>query len=833
MSQSTVAVPTGPVPEGAKHKKQPSRLEDQAALAALYVSKNNQTDDYKYLDSDHKLSSAGAAASLKYAEPHNLPSFPSAGLKKDDSAAGAAASLGWSNQKSFEHWKPDPSASASKAAQLANDYKMAPLWQPESTSNGAKAAVMAHKDGSKVEIWRPEANSWGNSAAAQAFKKYGAGNTLSPQVDSGPADLSRQRSLKAATSAMSSSRQRAVSNPSPAPKLETYPDEAQAVKNALSAATSSMKKKRTTDHIEGGSVPYTTMSKEMYTANPPVAPEVAERNHNDVLRASAVAMAKRMYNYQQSHLDVAAGAHHGAAAAHARNESTTTTGSYDDEQPMKFINLQEAAQKLAQERLSKLHDEHTKNREYRDYYSGKNDAASPSGRSSGATTSRLSMRGRPRRRASSTGTADSDTEQSNRIRAQMSMFSSTLSQVDAQKRDKDREALIAAAQRNVTAKLHGMDERVFAETGKIGPSLLSEWEVKAHAAAQAKSESRMENYGKVSIGGGKFVDQSAIDAIAAKNVQPVLDDINEKAEKERLRQEGIKADQDLRKKEETEKKAREKEEKEINKKLKQQDKEERKAKEAEEKASRDEEKRLAAEQRKFQKAAAKEEKEKEKAIIAEQKEEEKAEKQGKKAEAQQEKEEAKAATQPEKEQEKVIEDEESEKKTERETPITAPPTSEPATLAALTGETPAVATSPSKGEATSPSSDSKVKSWLKNRFSKRRSKTPLPSEESFVGGAALTGARTSSTHNSSTSLPRAEASASASKASPVAEAEPEEGKADVSKSDDEVSALSANSREEFQEARDTIDEDLMPPPSFTVEKKAASPARETKFVEQI
>ncbi len=128
--------------------------------------------------------------------------------------------------------------------------------------------------------------------------------------------------------------------------------------------------------------------------------------------------------------------------------------------------------------------------------------------------------------------------------------------------------MIAAAQRNVNKSLQGMDERVFADTGKVGPSLLNEWELKAHAAAQAKSDDRMENYGKVNIGGGKFINQSQVDLIAKKNVQPVLDEINEKAEKERERQATLKVEQENQKRTEAEKKTREKEEKEINKKLK-------------------------------------------------------------------------------------------------------------------------------------------------------------------------------------------------------------------------------------------------------------------------
>jgi Eisosome protein 1 len=571
-------VPTGPIQETTQPKRTSNKLEDQAAIAALYVTKHDNASrtGREYLDSDNKLSSAGerrplagmrgyllsstntlptgAAASLKYAQAQDLPSFPSTGLRKDDSAAGAAASLGWANQKPFEHWKPNPSASASAAAALAKDYKMAPLWQPEQSTNGAKAALLAHRDGGKVEIWKPEVSAWGNSAANQAFKKDRAGG-LSPQLDYGHTALGRQGSLLAATGAMSTSRKRAESTPVPPSFIERYPDEANATANALSAATSASKNRKRTAVSTGiAASPITTMSREMYTANPPVAPEVDEQNRQATLHASAIAMAKQMYNHQQKQIDAASAAQRGAMAAHRRPSSVE---SVDEVQAMRFNNLQEAAQKLAQERLAKLHDEHAKNREYRDYYG-----------STPQTQSRLSIRGRTRRRASSDGSMDEDREQSNKIRAQMSIFSSNLSQVDAKKRQQDREALIAAAQRNVTKSLHGMDEKVFADTGKVAPSLLSEWEVKAHAAAQAKSDSRMENYGKVNIGGGKFVNQSAVDLVAQRNVQPVLDEINEKAEAERERVGAAKLEQETQARKAAEQKAREREKKEIDRKLK-------------------------------------------------------------------------------------------------------------------------------------------------------------------------------------------------------------------------------------------------------------------------
>lgn len=376
------------------------------------------------LDSNQKLSAAGAAASLKFASPRDLPSYPSAGLKNSDFAAGKAANLGWASQKPVELWKPDPSASASAAAVLAKDYKMAPLWKPEQSTNGARAAVLAHKDTAKVEPWKPEANTWGNSAANEAFKKNR--EKAPAAADTRQPDLNRQKSLLAATGAMSNSRKRAVSNPTQMAKAESYPDEANASANALKAATSAARSPRRSPALpEGGSVPFTAMSREMYTSHPPVAPEVEDQHHNDVLRASAVAMAKKMYSQQQKQSEVAKSAHHGAAAAHGRHHSMTSAGEDLPSFTFTDTNLQEAAQRLAQERLAKVYAEHQQFGEMQDYY-GVN-----------RRPSKLTIKGMTRRRSSSDTMLDDDRKQSDRIRAEMSIFSSNLSQVDAKRGNKN------------------------------------------------------------------------------------------------------------------------------------------------------------------------------------------------------------------------------------------------------------------------------------------------------------------------------------------------------------------------------------------------------------
>lgn len=855
-----------PLPDDSPTRTSSNKLEDQAATAALYITNQNNNrklkPGYEFLDSDNKLSSAGAAASLKYAKPRDLPSYPSAGLNKDQSAAGAAASLGWQNQKTFEHWKPDPSASASAAAMLAKDYKMKPLWQPEASEHGAKAALLAHKANKGVDLWQPEPTAWGNSAATQAMKK---GNTLSPQLDYGHNAVGRQGSLLAATGAMSSSRKRSNSTPLKTPKRETYPDEANAASNALRAAKSVHKTHTNTGKIaypaeaitpshamkaavivhrsntvrkpntfeKGvGSVPFTTMPREMYTSKPPVEQLEQElnrdQNREDILKASAIAMAKKMYNQQQKQLDAASHAQSGAAAAHGQRR--LSIDSDDEPTPMRFNNLQEKAQQLAHERISRMTTEDIQNREYRDYYGG-----TPS------ISSKLSIRGRTRRRASS---YDEDRHQSEKIRAQMSLFSSNISQVDEKKRQRDREALLAAAQRKVNDRIHEMDEKVFAQTGKVAPSLLNEWELKAHEAAQAKSEARLENYGKVDIGGGKFVDQSVIDAAAAKIIQPVLDDMDNKVDAKKFQDAASKLDEEHRRRKSQEAKMREKEVKQITKKLKQQEKDEEKQRRAEEKAAKKE----------HRKSAPKSESEPDALKVFP----------------------IPTSIKSEPEALKVFAIPTAIKS---ERPTTAPTTEgirtstedQAQASAQMSGATNDANTIQQPTSTTSPTSEgsSKVKNWLKSkmgRISGRHSKSlsessankgAAGSEKGFVGGHAYTGA---SVNNSTVSLGQhsvvdvANATILVPGSNPVAvpTQQPEEferGNGIKATAGDDVSSLSEHSgdkkknkeevlsgddEDEFQEARDNFDEELAPPRPFSSQgTTSSSPGRAPKFHEEI
>lgn len=478
---------------------------------------------------------------IKYAEPKDLPSYPSLGLKKDDAAASAAASLGWANtNNSLPLSSPDKNVSAKRAASLAN----------ESTKQLGKRASMP-------------ASAWGNSAANQAFAAATDRGNARPGPHEPMSTLERQKSLRAAKGAMcTSARSRSHSGPL------TYPDSENAASNALSAATIAQRPSGKNRPDDAGASPITNMSRQMYTSHPPVKPEVDEKNREAVLHASAVAMANKMFARQQKILDSAKQAQAVQQAGNQSGESrpgSAGTDGLQQQQPMPYTNLQEAAYKLAQERLARLHEEHQKNKEFADYYGTSSASLSTPGK-------KLSKISRFRRRASSEGDATApafnNRNQSRQIRKQMSLFSTRLGEVDEAQRSRDRQALMAAAQRNVKAQLEGMDEKMYQEQGKIAPSKLSEWELKAHAAAQARSDARTGyKTDQIDLGAGAYMDREKVQEIAAKRVQPVLDEINEKAQTEHLRVAASKAEQEKKRMEAESEKARNAEIKETTRQL--------------------------------------------------------------------------------------------------------------------------------------------------------------------------------------------------------------------------------------------------------------------------
>ncbi|WDK11946.1 hypothetical protein CGRA01v4_03225 [Colletotrichum graminicola] len=667
---------------------------------------------------------------------------------------------------------------------LAKDYKMAPTWEPSSSSAGAKAALLASASARKqaaTNMTPPQSphESWGSSAANQAFKQS---RSVGQPAHITSTSTNGLGSLSAAQSAMPGTkrtRPRAKSTPDP---KESYPGESQAAANALSAATAahgpSMKPKSPTGAT--GSVPYTNLPRKMFTSSPTIGPEADEQKRADVLHASAVAMAKKMYSHQQKMVD---------QARQAQQDSEEAIP--NDNQPKPFVNLQEAAYKLAQERLSKLHVEHQRNREYQEYY-GNRTTAQPH--------RRFTMKDKLRRRASSDGDINDDREQSERIRREMSIFSSNLTKIDEQKRAKDREALLAAAQRNVRARLQGMDDKISAETGMVLPSSNNDWESKAQMAALARHESTNANKGKVDIGGGMFMDPAAVEEIATRRVQPVLDEINEKAAIERERQELLKAEAEAKKRDEAKQKERDREIKEINRK-----------------------------------------------IIEHEKQEEKERKHREKQELKAKKEEVKAARAEEKRKSKgpEIPPGDSAIACDSSEPSPTSDDHDVSVSRRANQNKPTVNTQREASNSDNPRSPSesgsptnKMKEWLKSRFSRPRGRSSASEnadERGFVGGVALT----RMANESATSLDARSASmrevAIAGKPEADALRSPTDGGSRTRGSRDVSPVSSDSGSERFVEARDDIKGPVSPPIPIRDAglHKSVSPTRDSRFREII
>lgn len=493
--------------------------------------------------------------SLKYAAEQDLPSFPVVGIATDSSLS--AAQLANKNTKGPNIWKPDASASASKAAMIAKDYKPAAIWKPDMSAAGSKAAILAQKDAGKLDWWQPSASPDGSSAASQAMR-----NAMpSADVDYGYTKDGRSKALTAATDAVKLNRARAESTP-PVP-AETYPDARNSAANALNAATAANKPRKqsvkNSDRLESDAMEAArirhidaNVSREMWTEHPPVDIEVAEKNHNAALHASAISMAKQIYSAQQTVQNSRSSAQSAALASSQAQQAASTTPDLKT-QAKQYINLQKAAYERAQERLAKLDPDGTAR--FREHY----------GYETQAPKSRLSIRSKPRPASESNAAADSDSDDdtytSRRIRNQMSQLKQKIQDTDAQKRQTDRAKLMAIAEKRVHAQLHSMDERVYANTGKVSPAMLEQWEDKARQKAAKDSADRTQNLGKTYIGQGRYLDSAEIEAIAAAKLKPTLDAINETAERRRLYDEQVKLEEEANKRRELREKKNDKYEK--------------------------------------------------------------------------------------------------------------------------------------------------------------------------------------------------------------------------------------------------------------------------------
>ncbi|KAJ2977552.1 hypothetical protein NUW58_g7776 [Xylaria curta] len=404
-------------------------------------------------------------------------------------------------------------------------------------------------------------------------------------------------------------------------------------------------------------------------------------------------MAKKMYSQQQTIIE-AKKAHPDKTSAQGNLEISSSIS--DDPQPAQLTNLQDAAYKQAQARLAKMQQEHEQGRDLQEYYGTK------------SLSQRFSVKGKLRKRSLSDGVVIEDQKRSQQIKKQMSLFSNRLSEVDERKRQQDQDLLLAAAQRNVHERLKGMDAKIATETGMVPPSTLTQWELNARAVAQSRAlQEDGRQQGKVNIGAGIIMDQEDINAIAARRIQPILDEINAKAELERARQMELRLEMERKKEEHEREKAQQREVQDMQKKLRQQEKLEQKERKAEEKQE------------------AKARKEEGKSIKAEQKKLPHVEK-------------TKSAGHTQRTEEEAESHKNITTMRGNDPPLKVPPLSTQETQTQMNSE---------RSEESPKSPSGRIKTWLKSRFS-RGPRSPTEeqskgkgSQRGFIGGASLTGNR--------------------------------------------------------------------------------------------
>ncbi|KAF4585465.1 eisosome protein 1 protein [Ophiocordyceps camponoti-floridani] len=464
-----------------------------------------------------QLSTATAAGRSAY---YNTPRK----LTVTDTAI-VAANQGWARSKSAEPPKPDGVSAASAAAQLAKNNKMPSESKPSAHPHGYQAASLAYDSAGVALRTKRETvlspatlkrQTWGNSAATQALRNSRPlGSTSTSRADrSGSITTSRVRPT---TTRYVTMRMSAPPTNMSTRYLHHGIDSSGAALGAAQAHRNSMLPKQPVSAMPAPSselgcvIPYTTMDRSMFTSRPPVQPVLDARAKQEKLQQSALELANLMYDRQR------------VKAEEARAAAD------EPAQPNPYINLQYAAQRRAQERLSQLQDERIQNLEFRDYYYGQ--LLPPTNKKNKKSKSK--SKSKSRRRSLSTGRVRDEVPP---VPGQGPIFPTRMDQVDAEQRERDREVLLAAAQRNVKDRIRGMETKKSRKNKrKHSHANMTLWELQAQQALQAHTQDESERRDLVNLGGGRFMTPEEINAIASRRVQPILDDIDARAAAERER----------------------------------------------------------------------------------------------------------------------------------------------------------------------------------------------------------------------------------------------------------------------------------------------------------
>ncbi|KAJ6263436.1 hypothetical protein Dda_1999 [Drechslerella dactyloides] len=499
-----------------------------------------------------KLSQAGASASLfKRADPKDLPSYPSRGLQNLETSAGKAALLA-AKSKSPEPWKPaDRLPAAGAAASLANAVKSPEVWNPGPLPTATAAALLAGDAHKTPEIWRPATPS--KSATKAAGNANGKASVdLTPR--SPPVPASASNALTAAGLATQASPKKAsltafASPPTPAYDITKInalaaqnaqarlasalprpsPSQAQIDKNmadVLRAASVSMSKKTSQSSQSRPSPPVATssMPPSSYYSHIPTSPP----------KVSAADPTTKKINRQSS---VAAASIAASHDLHAVMSSEVA----EDRQMRYYPHLEEAARKAAAERLSRVQAEHDKAR--------KASGLPPSWQTSGPYTKAITKQPANKPTTQSKSQVDAaDYARSLKIKSDTAKLANQMDSVDKDRQARDYLALLSVAEKNVRSRMQELETKVAEHQGRVPKHVQAEWDAKAKIMSEEyerkRNADREAKKGKIDMGGGLWYDREDLERIARGNVQPILDEINEKAQKERARTEQQKMDRE-------------------------------------------------------------------------------------------------------------------------------------------------------------------------------------------------------------------------------------------------------------------------------------------------
>ncbi|KAF3929089.1 hypothetical protein ABW20_dc0106399 [Dactylellina cionopaga] len=500
---------------------------------------------------------ANASPLLKRAAPRDLPSYPSHGIQNWQASAGKAALLA-SQSKSPDPWKPDRLPAAGTAATLAHTMKSADPWVPGPQPTATAAALLAGDARKVPDAWQPPKTSKSASKAASSVKEK---KTTEPMKRSPPP----QSASKAVTAASMAS-----SYPKPAPKsLSTSPPSLTYDINKVNAVALQNAQMR----LSSPSQPRALLSQTQ-----------TDKNNSDTLRAATISMAKNTSksppkqstpatttpmppSTYYSHIPTSppkktptvdpnakvnrkSSMQAASLAASSDLHSVVSGESAEDKERRYYPHLEEAARKAASERLARLQAEHDRAR--------KASGLPPNWQPGGAHTRSVTSppRNKPVRPARPARTQPArprqpdatDYARSMKIKTETAKLTKQIDSVDKDRQARDYLALMAAAEKNVKSRMQDLETKVAEDQGRVPKHLQAQWDAKAKMLSEESDRKRNaekeSKKGKIDMGGGLWYDQEDLERIARGNVQPILDEINVKAEKERARLEALRLEKE-------------------------------------------------------------------------------------------------------------------------------------------------------------------------------------------------------------------------------------------------------------------------------------------------